>query len=165
MNFLIKAFLSAVLIFSVFFTVESEKVRGASRKCSRELQEIVYNPKSEKSEYFSRLEKEFRLFSPLLFGSQQSASAAIWSFEDKYNNVLVKVSSPFNEATLYTICPNLAIPNYENNNMYPGTARLALDISELNYESTTQTYYYSFNIWNRDGELLIITFIQSMLPC
>ena len=85
MNFLIKAFLSAVLIFSVFFTVESEKVRGASRKCSRELQEIVYNPKSEKSEYFSRLEKEFRLFSPLLFGSQQSASAAIWSFEDKYN--------------------------------------------------------------------------------
>ncbi len=123
-------------------------------KCSRELQAIVHFPSQvEAFEDSSNLEREFKAIGQVLFTPQNASY--VWAFEQKYG-VQVHISDGFGYSWIYSINPPTVVyePKQEMSRPY---AHSQINFPGFAYNSANQNYYYTFNIFSLEGELLVVT--------
>ena len=137
------------LIVSVLGLLSAEKERKPShcitKKCTRELEEIVYQPSTYYREYLDKISTEIKIAGPFILWSNEVKSF-IAAFEAKYN-VNVVILNPFRNDFLKQIIND---PNY-----YSTTSIANMNGSgyALNSIKKQRRALLEFIVFNPDGDL------------
>lgn len=153
-------FLVAVLTFlSAFISAEVTGKQKSHRQCTRELEQIVYQPETPAYHYLKRISKSLKVQSPLLFTAQNQSILA--NFAATYN-VQVFVTDALGFTLAYPVAevgfqPSTPLTTaFEADSVVPvAMAQLQLKGEGFQYINLDGEFIgalYSFAIWSDDGE-------------
>ena len=140
-------------LFSIFAALFSIAQALNANKCSKELAEIVYEVSLPQGQYFARISKTLIAQTPLLFTSPQ-APEIYKNFANSFN-VNLFVSDPFTFGTLYK--PDGTTTAIVAGNSYTSASRARAIINIPTYRIRDGVGYYSFIVYNNDGQNLVLT--------
>lgn len=156
-----------VLLFLTFISlISAARKHGsgscAKRACVNTLQRVIYSP-IEANDVFSEddildYEAELRTYTPLLFTSQNAS--IYWTLENKYK-MRIEVFDGFNHGWIYRLLPT---PSIEYVEMSPQSANYARSLTNYGayvYHSSLGRALYTFNVFNTDGRMIVVTFIMN----
>lgn len=114
-----------------------------SKKCTRELEAIVYQPETYYRKYLDKISEEIKIQGPFILWTNQ-ANSYIDTFEAKYN-VQVTIENPFRRMLLTKSAHD---PTY-----YRTTSVANLNGSGYMYSSKDGMAILEFIVYNSNGEL------------
>ncbi len=125
--------------------------------CYKALKETVHVPDSCAYRYLKSIASILKTKSPILFTDQ--ASTAIYNFEDEFKQVNVTIFDVFGQGTKYFLPRGAEVaspPKYSN------TAKTYLNLDGFERDTAHNSFYYTFNAWNREAAFLQITLSMSI---
>lgn len=114
-----------------------------SKKCTRELEAIVYQPETYYRKYLDKISEEIKIQGPFILWTNQ-ANSYIDTFEAKYN-VQVIIENPFRRSVLIKFATS--------STYYRTTSVANLNGSGYNYSSKDEMAMLEFIVFNSNGEL------------
>jgi hypothetical protein len=126
--------------------------------CARALKATIHVPDSCAYRYLKSLSSILKSKSELLFTDK--LSTVIYNFESEYRQVNVTVYSVFGEGTKYFLndqSTSTSPPKYSD------SAKAYLNLDGFDRDTgNTDSFYYTFNVWNRFAQYLMITLSMSI---
>ena len=139
-------------IFVIISFVVSEQLRkpshGVSKKCTRELEAIVYQPVTYDREYLDRISLEFKIAGPVVLWTNQAESFIV-TFEQKYQ-VSVTIRDPFRKI-VYPFTKGILLQSSYFSTT--STANMNGSGYSLNTKTGLEAAWLEFIVFNPNGEL------------
>lgn len=128
-------------------------------KCVSTLRNAIRVPDSCAYRYLSSVSNVLKAQSALLF--TESINSVIANFENTFRNIQVTVIDAFGQAVLYQTGSSI-IPT--DPPKYSNTAKNYINIDGfVRAPESSQNFFYSFPIWNNEGQLQQITLSMPIL--
>lgn len=158
-----------LILFTILFTVvsilkaeiiniDSPKEVDKSAVCARELQKILFKPKSCAFNYLNELALKFRTGAQtILFNNQ--ADSFIYSFEVAYK-LIIRLTDPFGYVTTYF--PNGTKSVTSPAGVYPDLAQSYLRFPGFIRNTKYRRFFYEFSMFSVDAQYYAISFSMSL---
>lgn len=149
--------LSSIISVTFASSLRSSSV-VSSKKCSRELEEIIYKPETCTFLYMQSLERKFRAGGQVIFGPEEQADAYIYTFEKNYG-VTISLQKPFGNSVIYNPDGTKTEGSPEQ---YAGTAQSYLNFPGFVKSTSSSEFYYHFNEYSPDARFYGVTIIMPL---
>ena len=156
----------SLAVFSLFGLIAAEQSEQQHRRdnsavCTKELEEIVYQPESATLAYFTRISEGFKCAGPVLWTPQNISF--IQTFENKYN-VNVEVFDAFGHLIYPEIIPALKNTLTKDDRLNMGSITATANMNGSGYVRDTdaeEMAKYEFIVYDYQGRL---KYVQINMP-
>lgn len=149
------------LVIAIFTVLGFTSAHDSRNKCSKHLEEIVYQPESTSRNYLTRLAAQINIASPVLW--TPSNTSFLENFENSYGVSIVVYDAfgfvlfPLVEVvTLKSILSLPLVAADEPANMFSVTATANMNGAGFTRDNYADLMYYEFIVYNVNGELKYI---------
>lgn len=129
-----------------------------STKCTRTLEETIFNPESCAFLYMQSIAYKFLARSQIVFGPVENVDAFIYAFENEFE-INVDLADAFGQVVNYY--PD-GTKSFGYPSKYSNSARAYLNFPGFARQPSDSTFYYTFQIYSRDGEYYAVILSMPM---